>query len=340
VKVFPDRLADRLNRGLDRVYLIAGPEHLLVEEACDAIRAAARAADVAERVVLDADARFDWSRLDGATDTLSLFATRRLVEVRLPSGKPGREGGAALREWVKRDSDDLLLLKCSAWEFQQEKSAWFRDLEQAGVFVPCWTVKPGQLPGWISQRLGSRGLRADRSACAFLAERLEGNLLAAAQEIERLALLYGKDARLGMDELRAAVADSARFDSFRLVELVLSGQAGAALRCVRGLRETDTPAPMIVSALARELQLLAAFQTLSARLGEAGAFKHLKVWQSRQGPMAAAARRLRPEAVRSAVARLSGLDQMTKSNESHGFWVALERLCSDLAADGMSRHAA
>jgi len=119
VKIFPDRLADRLKRGLDRVYLIAGPEHLLVEEACDAIRAAARADGVAERIVLDADGRFDWSGLDGATDTLSLFATRRLVEVRLPSGKPGREGGAALREWVKRESDDLLLLKCSAWEFQQ-----------------------------------------------------------------------------------------------------------------------------------------------------------------------------------------------------------------------------
>ncbi len=340
MKVFPDRLDERLKRDLDRVYVIAGPEHLLVEEACDAIRAAARSAAVAERVVLDADGRFDWSGLGGATETLSLFATRRLVEVRLPSGKPGRDGAQALREWVKQDSDDVLLLKCSAWEMAQEKSAWFKDLERAGVFVPCWNVKAGQLPAWIARRLSSRGLKADRSASAFLAERLEGNLLAAAQEIERLALLYGSDARLGVDELRAAVADSARFDSFRLVELVLSGQPGAALRCVRGLRETETPMPMIVSALARELQLLAQFQQLAGKLGESAAFSELKVWQSRQGPMAAAARRLRPKAVRAAVARLSGLDQMAKSNERHGFWVALERLCGDLATDGAHQYAA
>ncbi|NDY96478.1 DNA polymerase III subunit delta [Wenzhouxiangella limi] len=340
MKLFPDRLPDRLTRGLDRVYLIAGPEHLLVEEACDAVRAAARVAGIDERVVLEADARFDWGRLSAATETLSLFASRRLVEVRLASGKPGREGGAALREWIGQDGDDVLLVKCNAWDMSQERSAWAKALEGAGVYLPCWAVKAGQLPDWISRRLASRGLRADRAACRFLAERLEGNLLAAAQEIERLALLYGEGSHLGLDELRAAVADSARFDSFRLVELVLTGQAGSAVRCVRGLRETDTPMPMILSALARELQNLAAFQQRRPAIGEAAAFKELEVWRARQAPMAAAARRLDPAAVRSAVARLSDLDRMAKSNESHAFWVALERLCVEVAGTEPGRHAA
>jgi len=340
VKLYPDRLEQRLARGLDRAYLIAGSEDLLVEEACDAVRRASRAAGVDERLVLDADARFDWQQLGAATETLSLFASRRLVELRLSSGKPGREGGAALRQWVDTDSDDVLLVKCNAWDMTQERSAWARALDEAGVYLPCWPVKAHQLPDWISRRLASRGLKADSAASRFLAERLEGNLLAAAQEIERLALLHGKGAMLGLDEVRAAVADSARFDSFRLVELVLGAQAGAALRCIRGLRDADVAMPMIISALARELQVVAAFQVRVRSMSESAAFAELEVWRSRQAAVSAAARRLSPAAVRVAVARLSDLDRMAKSNDRHEFWVALERLCVSLAAGGGDRHAA
>lgn len=330
MKLYPDRLEQRLARGLDRCYLVAGPEHLLVEEACDAIRRAARAAGVSERVVLDGDGRFDWQQLGAASENLSLFATRRLIELRLSSGKPGRDGGTALRAWVDTASDDILLLKCNAWDLAQEKSAWAKALDQAGVYLPCWTVKPHQLPDWIERRLASRGVRADAAASRFLAERLEGNLLAAAQEVERLALLYGKGSLLGLDEVRAAVADSARFDSFRLVELVLSGQIGPALRCIRGLRDTEVAMPMIISALARELQVVASFQVLIGHMNESAAFAELKVWQSRQQAVAGAARRLAAEAVNGAMARLSDLDRMAKSNDRHEFWVALERLCVDL----------
>lgn len=340
MKLYPDKLDQRLNRGLDPVYLIAGPEHLLVEEACDAVRRAARQSDISERVVLEVDGRFDWGQLGAATETLSLFATRRLVEVRLPSGKPGREGGAALREWLQAGSDDVLLVKCGAWDLQQEKSTWAQALERAGVYLPCWTVKAGQLPDWIGRRLASRGLRANRAASQFLAARLEGNLLAAAQEIERLVLLYGRGAELGLDELKAAVADNARFDSFRLVELVLSGQPGAAVRCIRGLRETDTAMPMIIAALARELQLLAAFQRRIRSSSESAAFNELKIWRARQAAISEAARRLSAAAVRSAVGGLSDLDRMAKSNDRHEFWVALERLCVGLAAGREARHVA
>ncbi|WP_181918708.1 DNA polymerase III subunit delta [Wenzhouxiangella sediminis] len=332
MKLFPEKLPQRLRQGLDKVYLVAGQEPLLIEEACDAIRSAAREADVSERLVLEADARFDWGQLGSATETNSLFATQRLVEVRMPSGKPGREGGAVLREWAQAASDDILLVKCDAWDMASEKTAWVKALDSAGVYVPCWKVKPQRLPQWIAQRLSSRGIRADQSACRFLAERLEGNLLAAAQEIERLVLLY-PGGQVGLEEVRAAVADSARFDSFRLIELVFAGQAGAAVRCIRGLREAETPMPLIVGALARELQTIGNFQMLARTHPAAQAFKMLGIWKSRQQPVADAARRLSPEVVRRTLAQLSDLDQLSKSSGREMFWLRLERLCVALATN-------
>jgi len=327
MKCFPDRLEATLEKGLAPVFVVAGPELLLVEESCDAIRRSARQAQIAERVILDADARFQWNELSSAGESMSLFATRRLIEVRLPTGKPGREGGAALREWVQTERDDVLLLKCQAWEFQSEKSAWFKALDQVGVFVPCWTIKPHQMPQWIQRRLSSRGLNADESAGRFLSDRLEGNLLAAAQEVERLALLHGRGATLDIDTLRAAVADSARFDAFRLTELVLTGQAGAAVRCIRGLKETETPMPMVVFAVAKELQVIQALQTMSGSMSVDAALAELRVWKSRQAAVSQAASRLSPTMVRRALARLSDLDIQSKSNNKAAFWLNLERLC-------------
>ncbi len=332
MKLFPEKLPARLRQGMDSVYLIAGQEPLLIEESCDVIRQAARANDIAERIVIEADARFDWKELGSSTETGSLFATRRLVEVRLPTGKPGREGGAALREFAGQLGDDLLLVKCDDWEYKSEKSAWVKALDSAGVYVPCWKVKPHQLSDWIARRMASRGLEPDRAAAAFLAQRLEGNLLAAAQEIERFALLFGRGS-VGIEQVREAVSDNARFDSFRLVELVFGNQPGAAVRSIRGLREAETPMPMIVGALSRELQTIGAFQALTRQLPAARAFAELGVWKSRQQPISAAARRLDPATVRRALARLADLDAMSKSNQRGEFWVALERLCVGLATN-------
>ncbi|QOC22103.1 DNA polymerase III subunit delta [Wenzhouxiangella sp. AB-CW3] len=332
MKLFPDKLSTRLEREIDPVYLVAGQEALSIEECCDAIRQAARRAEIAERIVLEADGRFDWSQLESSTETHSLFATRRLIEVRLPTGKPGREGGAALRAFVERGGDDVILVKCDEWDMKSERSAWVKALDGAGVYVPCWKIKPHQLPDWITRRLAARGLRADRATATFLAERLEGNLLAAAQEIERLGLLFGAGP-IALEQVREAVADNARFDSFRLVELVLAGQPGAAVRSIRGLREAETAMPLIVGALARELQGIAAFQALTRHMSPAQAFSELGVWKSRQQPLMAASRRLQPDIVRQAQSRLADLDAMSKSSRQGEFWVALERLCVGLATN-------
>jgi len=331
MKVFPDKLNTALARGVAPIYLVAGPELLLVEESCSAIREVARSSGVTERLVINADARFDWDELSLSTETGSLFASRRLVELRLPTGKPGRQGGEALRAWVERGGDDVLLIKASAWEMASERSAWFKAVDQAGVFVPCWAVKPARFPRWLADRLAQRNLQVDQASIAFLADRLEGNLLAAAQEVERLALRHPNGARLDRDALQFAIADSARFSSFRLVEHVLNAEAGAALRCIRGLVQAETPPPLVVAALANELQVLVALQTLLPRTSAQKAFEQLKVWPSRRPMLESAASQLRPAAVRRALADLSGLDRMAKGERADLFWSSLERWCVRLS---------
>jgi len=328
MKLFPDRLAEDLERRLAPVYLVAGPERLVVEESADQVRRTARSHQIAERIPMTADGRFDWEDLFRATETASLFATRRLVEVRLPSGKPGADGGKAIRRWLEAARDDVLMLLCDQWEIAQEKSAWFKAVDQAGVFVPAWNIKPAQLPRWIEARLRARGLSADEQACRFLAERLEGNLLAAAQEVDRLALLY-PDQKLDLDTLRRAVADNARFDAFRLTELVLTGQAAQALRCLRALRVADTPAPAVLWALGRELELAAAVARGVRPAQEI--FREQRVWEARQQPISACANRLGASDLERALAQLSRLDCIAKGQRPGDFWVELERFATRVA---------
>lgn len=329
MKVFPERLGERLDKGLDRVYLVAGPETLLVLEACDAVRTTCRDRGVDERIVLEADTGFDWNDLGASTETGSLFASRRLIDLRLPSGKPGREGGQALREWVEAGSDDILMLSCRKWELASEKTAWFKALDTAGVYVPAWSIKPDRLPAWIGQRLKSRGLEVSADGARFLAARLEGNLLAAAQVVDRLALLYGHGA-LDRATLEAAVADQARYDAFRLVELVLNGDAAGALRCCRGLQAEAVAPPAIVAALARELQIV---MRVAARPGNAEAvFRDQHVWSARQGPIRNAVERLEGERLRGLPGALSRLDRLSKGQAAGSFEQALERFVVGLCA--------
>lgn len=329
MKIFPERLPERLARGLDPVYLVAGPEPLLVLEACDAVRSTCRGQGVDERIVLEADSGFDWNGLGAATETGSLFASRRLIDLRLPGGKPGREGGQALREWVDQDGDDVLLISCRQWELKNESTAWFKALDKAGVYVPAWSVKPDRLPAWLTQRLKARGLEVSPDGARFLAARLEGNLLAAAQVADRLALLYGHGA-LDRPTLEKAVADQARYDAFRLVELVLGGDTAGALRCCRGLLAEAVPPPVIVATLSRELQIVL---RVAAQPGRADTvFREQHVWQARQGPIRIAAGRLEGERLRALPGALARLDSLSKGQAAGDFQQSLERFVVWLCA--------
>ena len=188
----PPQLADHLSQHLAPCYLISGDEPLIVQECADAIRTAARAAGCAERQRITISGKDDWLELGHSAGSLSLFADRKLIEVQLPSGKPGTEGSKAIQEYLAGEQEDVLLIISGRIDKQSQKSKWYVALDQAGVVLPVWPISPAELPGWIAARMKAAGLTADNDAVTLLAERLEGNLLAASQEIEKLKLLHGE----------------------------------------------------------------------------------------------------------------------------------------------------
>jgi DNA polymerase III subunit delta len=243
----PATFVSRIASGeLAPAYLIAGAEHLLVIEAADALRARTKALGYVEREVLDVETGFDWNRLADAGRALSLFASRRLIDLRVPSGRPGREGSAAIAAWCAAPPPDtILLVTCNDWSRKHE-GAWSSAIDRIGVVLPVWPLRREELPGWIGARAAARGLRLEPDATALLAARIEGNLLAAQQEIDRLALLHGGGAPLDAAALETGVADDARFDVFRLTDAALGGDVARALHIVAGLRaEGEEPIPLV-----------------------------------------------------------------------------------------------
>ena len=288
-----DGLARHLNQQLAPCYLIAGDETLLVQEAADAIRAAARAAGCHERERIAIDHKEDWQQLLHSSGSLSLFADRKLIEVHLPSGKPGTDGSKAIQEYLDSENDDVLLLISGKIDKQSQQAKWFKALDQRGAVLLIWPVKFHELPGWIDQRLKAVGMRADKEALQMLAERVEGNLLAAAQEVEKLKLLTG-DEMITADTVRSAVLDNARFDPFELVDTALSGDARHALRTARGLRAEGSPPQVILWALHKEVRLLSRLRDAIDRGAPPDrALQQAGVWRSRMRVVQSALQRHR-----------------------------------------------
>ncbi len=262
MQIRAEQLEAHLQRGLRPLYLVHGDEPLLAQEACDAIRVAARAAGFEERKVFTVSgAHFDWSGLIGASQEMSLFAQRQLIQIRIPSGKPGKEGSEALQRYVDNLSDDVLtLLQCPRLDGQQQKSAWFSALDTAGATLRVEAVARQALPAWIAQRLSRQGQHvasgeAGQRTLAFFADCVEGNLLAAHQEIQKLALLYPAG-ELSFEQVEAAVLNVARYDVFKLGEAVLAGRVARALRMLDGLR-AEGEAPVLVHwTLAEDIRAL------------------------------------------------------------------------------------
>jgi DNA polymerase-3 subunit delta len=259
MKLNPAQLSKHLQGNLASVYAISGDEPLLCQEACDTIRAATRQLGFSERQVFNVESNFDWGNLLQASASLSLFADKRLLELRLPSGKPGDKGSAALLEYLARPPEDtVLLISLPKLDGSTQKTKWAKALidGQQTQFMQIWPVDAHQLPQWIRQRMAQAGLSASQEAVEMIAVRVEGNLLAAAQEIEKLKLL-AIDGQVDASTVHAAVADSARFDVFGLIDATLNGEAAHALRMLEGLRGEGVEPPVVLWALARELRLLA-----------------------------------------------------------------------------------
>ena len=253
MKLSPDTLAAQLARELAPVYLLSGDEPLLVAEAADAVRARARAAGFTDRVVHFIDRGSSWDDVRAAASNLSLFAVRHLLELRMPSGKPGVAGSAAIVGLIeRRDPDTLLLIITERLERESQGASWVRAAEGHGAWMNARPVSRDRLPAWLEARARRSGLILDRGALALLADRTEGNLLAAQQEIDRLALTH--QGAIGAAELAASVADSARFDVFTLGDAARAGNAPRSLRIIEGLRAEGVEATLVLWALLRELR--------------------------------------------------------------------------------------
>ena len=319
---------------LKPVWLIAGAEHLLVMEAADRVRARTRELGFAEREIHDVDHRFAWNELAMSGAALSLFSTRRVIELRMPTGKPGKEGSAAISAWcADPPPDTLLLITAQEWSKSHE-GAWYGAVERVGVAMPIWPLKREEMPAWISARMQSRGLKATRDAIELLAERIEGNLLAAAQEIDKLSLLAG-DAVLDIDTLEANVADDARFDAFRLTDAAIAGDATRALRMVEGLRAEGAEAIPLLGWLLNQLRVLYRLASAGGNLNQA--FKTERIWDAKQAGFKRALKAGDAAHWERCIVHLGRIDRIAKGRGEGDVWREIERLIAAIAMPRQGR---
>jgi DNA polymerase-3 subunit delta len=321
---------------LPPVVLIASSDPLLRIEAADRVRQQARAEGYSEREVFDVDARFDWGQVEAGCGALSLFASRRIIELRLPSGKPGKEGAEFLQNYCRQPPPDLLLLiVCEDWSKKHE-GAWTTAVQKVGRVQVLWPLKPGEMVGWLGQRLRSQGLEADREALELLVERVEGNLLAAAQEVDKLALLR-PEGRIAADYMAQVVADSARYDIFGLTDAAIGGDAARALQMLASLRAEGEAVPPLLSWLATQVQQLLRAAEAKARGGNVdAALQSAGVWSSRMGPFKKALGRGGVSHFEALLAQCAKVERMAKGREQGDAWRELERLLVALA-EGRAR---
>jgi DNA polymerase-3 subunit delta len=313
---------------LKPAYLLAGAEHLLVIEAADALRARAKELGYLEREILDVEANFDWNRLADASRSLSLFASRKLIDLRLPSGKPGKDGAAAITEFCAAPPPDtVLLVTANDWSKKHE-GAWSAAIERVGLLVALWPLKREELPDWIGARMASRGLKATPDAIALLAERVEGNLLAAAQEVDKLALLHA-GSTLDVEALEASVADDARYDVFRLTDAAIGGDAGRALHIVAGLRAEGEEIIPLLGWLLTQLRMLL---RLASAPNVDAALRNERIWpQAREGLFRRALKSAGREHLERCLAQAGRIDAIAKGRAPGDAWREFERLVAAIA---------
>lgn len=329
-----DRLPDQLERGLAALYVVVGDEPLAAQEAADAIRAAARAAGHSERTVYTVQGRYNWQGIFASGDNFSLFADRRLTEIRVPSGKPGVDGAKALEAYAARlPADTLTLISLPGLEWKTMQSRWFAALAKAGVVVEAKSIDRAALPGWIDRRLARQGLRADRAALAFLADQVEGNLLAAQQEIDKLALLLPPGI-VTLADVEHAVVDVSRLEADALQDALYAGDGARFAHIVTDLKDAGEAVPAILWQVTSAVGLLLRLK-LAVMQGESlpGAMRTLWGRDKQRAPqIERALKRLSLEKIECALADLALIDRQAKGLERVGDpWDTLLRMGMALA---------
>lgn len=328
MRLYPEKLTDHLQQKLLPVYLVSGDEPLLLQECCDQIRQKARAENCNEREIIEGGvSNFNWQDILHSASNMSLFADRKLIELRLPSGKPGAEGSKALCEYLDIASgDDVLLIVSGKIDKQSTNSKWYKALDKAGVTVQVWPVDAKNLPRWLQQRVRNAGMSIDDDALRLLCERMEGNLLAAVQEVEKLKLLAA-DSKITMQTVTEAVSDNARYNLFDMADNALKGNASVSLRMLYGLRAEGTEPPVVLWALVREIRTLYEAQ-LDCDSGQSAqqALSSRRVWQNRMPLMQAALTRHNTHSLSLLLEQAARADGSIKGFADGKPWDNLSRL--------------
>ncbi len=322
-----EALPRHLASGLKPLYVVYGDALLLVAEAADNIRTAARTAGYSEREILIAEQHFKWDALRNCAQSLSLFAERRVIDLRIPGGKPGIEGGQAIQEYVSRLPDDVItLITLPKLDWTVQKSAWFSALTQHGILICADDIPRDQLPAWLATRLARQAQTADRSTLEFLADRCEGNLLAAFQEIQKLGLLF-PPGELSFEQVKDAVMDVARYDIFKLTEAMLNGDTIRYAHILEGLRSEGTATVLVLWALSEEIRTLGKLLHAARRTGNLqNALREVRVRREKLGLVENAARRLKFTHIERAIAHAAKLDKIIKGLRHGDIWDELLQL--------------
>jgi DNA polymerase-3 subunit delta len=338
MKIYPNKLNAQLKGELLPIYFFSGDEPLQLGEAADAVRHAAREQGFTERDVMHVDKSFDWYELSSASNSMSLFAEKRIIDLRLPTGKPGREGSEALVEYTERPPEDTVLLITSGKVDKRSQSAkWYKALDKVGATLQVWPVEPSDMPGWVDQRLRSRGLQPEPDAARLIAERVEGNLLAAAQEVDLLLLLNGEGA-LSVEQAEVAVSSSARFDAFKLIDAALMGDVPRVVRVLSGLREEGAVPVQVLGAFSFKIRSMV---TMSAQLEMGKGIDSMlaRVWGKQKGPVRAGLQRHNQTRWQMLLRRVARLDRVIKGASVGNEWDELLQLSLMMAGVKLFRAA-
>ncbi len=325
-------LAAHLQRGLAPLYVVHGDEPLFAIEAGDAIRNAARRAGCEEREILVVEPGFHWDAFVGANANMGLFGSRKMLDLRIPSGKPGTEGAKALEAYARNPNpDNITLVTLPKLDRATQATAWFAALADAGVTIAVYPLDRDELPAWIRARLAAQQQKVGDETLAFLVDRCEGNLLAARQEIEKLGLLLPPGA-LAHDAVERAVADVARYDVFQLSEAWLDGDAARALKVLAALEAEGEGIQLLLWQLSQDIHALAGvLEAVAGGMSAASAVKAARVWGKRQGALERAARRVKPAAIVPMLRALATLDALSKGIGRGDAWDELRTLACALA---------
>ena len=327
MRISPDQLSQHLQKQLAPLYTVFGDEPLLAIEAADLIRAQARQTGYVEREIFTIDHHFNWQELQQSSNSLSLFGERRLMDMRIPSGKPGNQGSAAIEEYCRAlPPDTVTLVTLPKIDKQGQAAKWFKALENAGAMVPVFLVERTRLPAWIGQRLGMQEQKADPDTLQFLADKVEGNLLAAHQEVQKLALLYPAGT-LSFDQVKDAVLDVARYDVYQLSDALMIADTARYTRILEGLRGEGAALPFILTILAGQIRSLIIIRKgLDSGRPLMQLMNEARVWGDKQKAVEHAARSIGLKPLVRALLHAAKIDRISKGVAQGDAWDELLQL--------------